>query len=266
MLNIRLENKNINTRSNIVSRYYRDVNSIKKTDKDIFDQTKEDLIKDNLKFAISVANHFCKSQYEIPDLIQAANIGLIKAAEKFDPKRGFKFISYAVNYIYREIMTFQNVDSDWYHRNKGYKKKYYKFLNFINELRNEYECDIKNDEALFLYKNNDETLSNGLNFDNIVSINEQIYSDNDKITYEDTLQSADSNLDKDYVNDLKYKFGKLIQKMPKIYRETIIDYYYNNHSISFIASKYNITESAVRSRLNRGIKLLKQKKSLLYDY
>ena len=56
----------------------------------------EKLTKSNLRFVVSVAKQYQNQGLSLPDLINEGNLGLIKAAEKFDETRGFKFISYAV--------------------------------------------------------------------------------------------------------------------------------------------------------------------------
>ena len=72
---------------------------IKQGDGKAFDR----LIKANLRFVVSVAKQYQNQGLPLPDLINEGNIGLIKAARNFDPTRGFKFISYAIWSIRRQM-------------------------------------------------------------------------------------------------------------------------------------------------------------------
>jgi RNA polymerase primary sigma factor len=64
------------------------------------------LVKHNLRFVISVAKQYVKHELKLEDLVNEGNLGLIYAAERFDPTLGFKFISYGVWWIKRSILAY----------------------------------------------------------------------------------------------------------------------------------------------------------------
>ena len=109
-------------RSGTIGKYFNEVNkgSLLTVEKEVEIATRivngdekavNELVTSNLKFVISVAKDYQGLGVPLSDLINEGNIGLIKAANRFDPSRGFRFISYAVYWIKRSIMQSLNDNS-----------------------------------------------------------------------------------------------------------------------------------------------------------
>ncbi|MBQ9818752.1 MAG: sigma-70 family RNA polymerase sigma factor, partial [Bacteroidales bacterium] len=106
----------------------------------------EKLTRANLRFVVSVAKQYQNQGLSLPDLINEGNLGLIKAAEKFDETRGFKFISYAVWWIRQSIQKaiFEHVGSVRIPPNK--LSLVSRFRKKLQENGGDYEATIAMDE------------------------------------------------------------------------------------------------------------------------
>jgi RNA polymerase primary sigma factor len=115
MRQLKIEKSFTNRDSEALDRYLQDISKeplitleeevdlarrIKKGDS----EAREKLIKANLRFVVSVAKQYQRQGMSLTDLINEGNLGLIKAAERFDETKGFKFISYAVWWIRQSIL------------------------------------------------------------------------------------------------------------------------------------------------------------------
>lgn len=118
MRQLKISQKVTNRSSQSVDLYLKDIDKISKVltpteEEEITtriangdEQAKQLLIHANLRFVVSVAKQYDYTNIPIIDLINEGNIGLIKAAGKFDPTKGFKFISYAVWWIRQTILQY----------------------------------------------------------------------------------------------------------------------------------------------------------------
>jgi RNA polymerase primary sigma factor len=70
------------------------------------DSAVDELVRRNLRFVVSVAKQYARKDVPVEDLVNEGNIGLVEAARRFDPSAGNKFISYAVWYIRKDIMSY----------------------------------------------------------------------------------------------------------------------------------------------------------------
>ncbi len=95
---------------------------------------REKLITSNLRLAISIANHYRNSNVPMEDLIQESNIGLIKAVDRFDWRKGFRFSTYACWWIKQSVRRYVNGDSHVKFPS-GSRNLIWK----INNIRKEYE-------------------------------------------------------------------------------------------------------------------------------
>jgi len=269
------------TSSQSFNYYLSDVRSIKsfETPKDEYecalrafngdDLALDELIKRNLKFVISVAKQYPNAKLPLEDLITEGNMGLIEAARRFDPTRGFKFISYAVWYIRKNIMDHINKHSNTIRipPNK---------LSQLTKLRKEMEIleqinsrpttindmlDYEGSE----FNINELNLLMNINSTNTISLDSPVGRDEDSSLMVDTIE--DENIDRaDHLvnkNDLVNVFNLLMSKLSNK-EKVIITYTYGLNGVEpltleEIGQKLGMSREGVRQVREKSIRVLRVK-------
>lgn len=152
----------------------------------------EKLTKANLRFVVSVSKQYQNQGLSLPDLINEGNLGLIKAAQRFDETRGFKFISYAVWWIRQSILQALAEQSRIVRLPLNKIGSINKINKAYAKLEQEYEREPNYDEiAVLLEISENEVKESMRNSGRHVSMDAPLVQDEDNNMY-DVLRSDDS--------------------------------------------------------------------------
>lgn len=246
------------------------------------------LIKGNLRFVISVAKQYGNKGMNLPDLIQEGNIGLAKAAEKFDEKRGFKFISYAVWWIRQSILQALAEDG------KQIRLPLNKIgtLNRINQAKAELEqvfermpTDSEISEYLINIEldklNGDPSKYQEDKIKTILTQSSSITSLDSPMTNEDNsgtvgdLIEGESYCDINKImktKDLQIELDRILKSFPTRERDALVLYFglfgSEQKSLEEIGMQFDLTRERVRQIKEKAIRKLKQRarRTALQEY
>jgi RNA polymerase primary sigma factor len=235
---------------------------IKKGDVDAMDI----LVKANLRFVVSVAKQYQNQGVSLNDLINEGNIGLIKAAYKFDETKGFKFISYAVWWIRQSILQ-ALVEQTRIVRIPMNKAAFY---SRITKISSDFQQDNYREptaeeisEILGVKVDEIDKIKNGVS--SSVSLDSPI-TDDDSPSLGELLEDVDSqnnpliNLLKD---SLKSDIDLVLKDLTTRERE-ILEYYFglNDHDLSYsldeIGSKLGLTRERVRQLRDKALRKVRR--------
>jgi RNA polymerase primary sigma factor len=237
---------------------------IKNGDKSAIDE----LVFANLKFVISIAKEYQGQGLSLSDLINEGNYGLIKAANRFDHTRGFRFISYAVWWVKQSIIQSLNdnarvirLPSNVITKVATLKKEIEKFK-FENEREPVYGDILVNSE-------NDETF-NELDTPTCTSLNEPIGEDDSELC--NLIQSPDDDKGDFYQIDefVKNELERTLSVLT-IRERSIIDYYYGLNkqyepmTLEAIGEKFGLTKERIRQIKQRALMKLRHNSFELFN-
>ncbi len=233
------------------------------------------LVVSNLRFVISVAKQYQNQGLSFSDLINEGNLGLVKAAKKFDETRGFKFISYAVWWIRQSIIQAISEQTRTVRLPINRLSSINKVTKAISFLEQEFEREPTDAEiADYLDLTNDEVkLANDIkkrqiSFDMPLSQNGETDFSLYDIVQTGNIPSPDHKMiQESLATNIHRALNKLTKREAEILTMSFGLCNTPAHSLNDIAVKYNMSSERVRQIRSRGIlklkTLLKGKHALL---
>lgn len=223
----------------------------------------EKLTKANLRFVVSVAKQYQNQGLLLPDLINEGNIGLLKAAEKFDETRGFKFISYAVWWIRQSIL--QAIAEQG--RVVRLPLNQVGSVNRINKVLSKFEQE--NERRPSVDEIADKTDLPHEKIEDVLKVNTRQVSvdapmaDGDGTSMIDFMQSdSDSSTDEELLKEsLRAEIASALSVLNDRERNVIEAFYGINQpecTMEEIGKKYGLTRERVRQIREKAIRRLKQ--------
>ncbi len=232
------------------------------------DKALKKLVEANLRFVISVAKQYQNQGLSLADLINEGNVGLVRAASKFDETRGFKFISYAVWWIRQSIMQAISEQTRIVRLPLNRLASIKKIAKAIQNLEQRFEREpTTNELAEYLDENEEMIAENSRINHRQVSLDKPIsYDNSNDLTLYDVLQTNNiPSPDNELVSEsVKISLSRALKKLNKREEEIIsLSYGLNNkeaQSLDEISSVMKITSERVRQIKSAG--LFKMKKIL----
>jgi RNA polymerase primary sigma factor len=224
------------------------------------DEALKKLVKANLRFVVSVAKQYQNQGMSLPDLINEGNLGLMKAAQRFDETRGFKFISYAVWWIRQAILQALAEQA----RIVRLPVNKIGSINRINRafarLEQEYEREPSSQEIADMLEMFPEDVKESLKTNGrTVSMDAPLSSEEDNTMY-DVLQSNDTpSPDKNLINEsLAYEIERALSTLSS--RESkVLKLYFglgmkHPFTLEEIGEELNLTRERVRQIKEKALK------------
>ena len=233
----------------------------------------EKLTKANLRFVVSVAKQYQNQGLSLPDLINEGNVGLIKAAEKFDETRGFKFISYAVWWIRQSILQAIAEQSRLVRLPLNQVGSVNKITRELNKFEQEHERKPSVDEIaervdLPVDKSADAMKANSRH----VSMDAPI-ADGEDSSMIDFLAGDSSNTDRELaIESLKAEVSRILKLLTDKEQKVLRAFFGIDGSpemtLDEIGEKYNLTRERVRQIKEKALRRLRHntKNKLLKSY
>ncbi|NLO01389.1 MAG: sigma-70 family RNA polymerase sigma factor [Bacteroidales bacterium] len=221
------------------------------------------LIQSNLRFVVSVAKQYQNQGLSLPDLINEGNLGLIKAAERFDETRGFKFISYAVWWIRQSILQALADQSRIVRLPLNKIGSINKINKAINKLEQQFQREPTIEELAEMMESKPYLIEDAMNFSNIhVSMDaplrdEELNNMYDVMLNEDSPSPDTELIDGSLRKEIERSLSTLSQREADILRYYFGLNNYPPHTLEEIGDEFGLTRERVRQIKEKAIKKLK---------
>ncbi|MEE0422299.1 MAG: sigma-70 family RNA polymerase sigma factor [Prevotella sp.] len=233
----------------------------------------ERLTKANLRFVVSVAKQYQNQGLSLPDLINEGNVGLIKAAEKFDETRGFKFISYAVWWIRQSILQAIAEQSRLVRLPLNQVGSVNKIARELNKFEQEHERKPSVDEIAERVDLPEDKIADAMKANSRhVSMDAPI-ADGEDSSMIDFLAGDSSNTDKELaIESLKAEVSRILKLLTDKEQKVLRAFFGIDGSpemtLDEIGEKYNLTRERVRQIKEKALRRLRHntKNKLLKSY
>lgn len=222
----------------------------------------ERLTKTNLRFVVSVTKQYQNQGLTLGDLINEGNLGLIKAAKRFDETKGFKFISYAVWWIRQSILQAIAEQSRIVRLPLNQVGSLSKISKAFSRLEQEYEREPSPEELADNLETTVEKISDTLsNSGRHVSMDAP-FVQGEENTLLDVLENSDPNTDSNLINEsLSEEIKRSLSTLTEREREIIVLFFglSTNHPLSLeeIGEKFNLTRERVRQIKDKALQRLR---------
>ena len=233
----------------------------------------EKLTKANLRFVVSVAKQYQNQGLSLPDLINEGNLGLIKAAEKFDETRGFKFISYAVWWIRQSILQAIAEQSRIVRLPLNQAGNVNKINKELNKFEQEFERKPSVDEMAELIDLPEDKIADALKANNRHVSMDAPFSDGEDGSLLDVMPNSDSpDTDNELVKEsLRQEIERALDLLNDRERLVVTAYFgigMPEMTLDEIGEKYDLTRERVRQIKEKAIRRLRHntKNKLLKSY
>ncbi|MFW5831254.1 MAG: sigma-70 family RNA polymerase sigma factor [Prolixibacteraceae bacterium] len=226
-------------------------------------QALEILIKSNLRFVVSVSKQYQNQGLSLPDLINEGNLGLIKAAQRFDETRGFKFISYAVWWIRQSILQALAEQSRIVRLPLNKIGSINKINKAFNKLEQEFQREPTVDEVADLMESRPDLIEDSMNFSGVhVSMDAPLRDEEANNMYDIMLNDDSPSPDNELINgSLKNEIERSLSTLEDREAEILRYYYglknYQPHTLEEIGDEFGLTRERVRQIKEKAIKKLK---------